>query len=342
MREIIAQAYADKTPLKLCGSGSKHFLGQPSDGIVLSTLEHQGIIDYQPSELFIKAHAGTRLHEIEQLLTDNHQILPFEPPHFGTQATLGGTIACGLSGPARPWRGAARDFVLGCRIINGKAEVLQFGGEVIKNVAGYDVSRLMTGAFGTMGLLLDLSIKTIPRPAMQITLTQEKDKQTALSTFSAWRSQPLPITAAAWWQERLYLRLSGASASVQQAAKQLGGDELPAGDEFWQQLKEQQLDFFRQHKALWRLSLPIATGPLDMPGEELIDWGGAQRWLHSDADASEIRQLAQSAGGHAMAYSPCDTLFQPLAPALWQLHKRLKQAFDPANILNPGRMYQDL
>lgn len=342
MQEIIAQAYADQTPLKICGSGSKHFLGRPGDGMALSTLEHQGIIDYQPSELFIKARAGTRLREIEQLLTDNDQILPFEPPHFGDQATLGGTIACGLSGPARPWRGAARDFVLGSRIINGKAEVLQFGGEVIKNVAGYDVSRLMTGAFGTLGLLLDLSIKTIPRPAMQITLIQEADKHMALNNFTTWKQQPLPISAAAWWQDRLYLRLSGASTSVQQATRQLGGDEMHGGDEFWQQLKEQQLDFFSQHKPLWRLSLPTTSGLADLPGDELIDWGGAQRWLQSEADAAEIRQLAQAAGGHATAYSPCEAPFQPLAPALGQLHKRLKQAFDPAGILNPGRMYQDL
>lgn len=342
MQDIIQQAYADKTPLNICGSGSKDFLGRVCNGMALSTLNNEGIIDYQPAELFIQARAGTRLKEIEQLLADNHQILPFEPPHFGEQATLGGTIACGLSGPARPWRGAARDFVLGSRLINGKGEKLQFGGQVIKNVAGYDVSRLMTGAFGTLGLLVDLSIKTIPAPATQITLCQEGSKQLALDKFTHWRRLPLPISAAAWWQHRLYVRLSGANASVRQAKAELGGDELPNGDEFWQQLREHQLGFFGQDRSLWRLSLPVVKGDRDLPGEQLIDWGGAQHWLRSEVDASEIHRLASAAGGHATAYEPGSTAFQPLSPALWELHKRLKQAFDPAGILNPGRMYQGL
>ncbi|HEC06972.1 MAG TPA: glycolate oxidase subunit GlcE [Thiolapillus brandeum] len=340
LREQIRAAHEQGTTLDIRGGGSKTFLGQAvTADLELPTKGLAGIIDYQPEELFIRALAGTSLLDIEKLLADNGQMLPFEPPRFSPSATLGGAIACGLSGPSRPWRGAARDFVLGCRMINGRGELLHFGGEVIKNVAGYDVSRLQCGAFGTLGLLVELSIKTVPAPRREITLCQQADEATALDSFVRWNRQPLPLSGAAWHGGKLWIRLSGTPAAVEDARRQIGADEVDDNG-FWQDLKEQQLPFFHDERPLWRLSLPRNTGRLKLPGDILVDWGGAQRWLLSEAPAAGIQQLASESGGHASSFR--NGPFQPLAPAVLLLHRRLKQAFDPKGIFNPGRLYAGL
>ena len=338
LQEQVKNSLESNTPLKITGSGSKYFLTGGPEGTEITTREHAGVIDYQPEELVIKARAGTPLAEIEVLLQENNQMLPFEPPGFGPQATLGGTIACGLSGPGRPWRGAARDFVLGTTLINGRGEQLKFGGEVIKNVAGYDVSRLMAGSFGTLALILDASIKTQPRPHRELTLVREMNKHSALEFLEDNSTRPLPLSAAAWHDGNLYLRLSGSSKGVQWGQQQLGGDSLDEASGFWQQLKEHQLPFFQAGDNLWRISLPRAAGPVDLPGEELVDWGGAQRWLVSTADPDLISKAAQQAGGHAVPYQGQGDggPFSTISPVLRSLHHRLKAAFDPQDLFNRG------
>ena len=344
LQERIIAACEKGTPVRITGGGTKDFLGPGSEGEPVSTLELTGIVSYQPEELFITAKAGTPLGEIQAALAEKGQQFPFEPPAFGETATLGGTIACGLSGPARPWKGAARDFVLGSRLLNGKGELLRFGGEVIKNVAGYDVSRLMCGAFGTLGLLTELSIKVVPLPQKSVTLSWELGRDEALARITELSRQPWPISAAAWYRGVLSMRFSGAEAACNHAIDSLGG-EVSEESGFWNSIREQTHPFFDSEKPLWRLSLPQATPAIDLPGEELIDWGGAQRWLLSDDSSKALRTIALEANGHATAFRhPPNRAesFMPLAPAMRALHQRIKQAFDPKGILNPGRLYPEL
>ena len=343
LQQQITEAFASATPLSICGGSSKQFLGNPVAGEPLSTAEHRGVINYQPDELVMTVRSGAPLQEIEEILRAQHQQLAFEPPSFGDTATIGGTFACGLSGPSRPWAGSARDSLLGCTIINGRGEQLHFGGEVIKNVAGYDATRLMVGAFGTLGLLLDVSFKVIPVPATEITLSFSMDAAQAVTSVVSWSQQPLPITAAAWLDGELLVRLSGAQAAIRSAQLQLGG-EVSEQRDFWLQLREQQPGFFQTGKPLWRLSLPMAAAPLDIPGEQLIEWGGAQRWLISEEPPQAIRQAATSAGGHATCFRNAQgrEIFTPLSKPMLALQQRLKKSFDPKGILNPGRIYTDL
>jgi glycolate oxidase FAD binding subunit len=345
LREQVKDAAARGRALNIVGFGTKAFLGRTPRGEPLVVAGHRGILSYAPTELVITARAGTPLAEIDAALADHGQLLAFEPPHFGEGATLGGTIACGLSGPRRPYAGAARDFVLGVKVINGRGEVLTFGGEVMKNVAGYDVSRLMTGAFGTLGVLLEVSLKVLPRPAREMTLVHERSADQALAAMTSWAGKPLPLSAACYDGHRLYVRLSGAESAVSSARTRIGGDELAEGAVFWERLREHHHAFFATGRPLWRLSLPPAAPLLALPGKWLLDWGGAQRWLCSEADPQTVRQAAESAGGHASLFRGGDresTVFHPLAPPLRALHGRLKHAFDPQGILNPGRMYYDL
>jgi glycolate oxidase FAD binding subunit len=293
--------------------------------------------------LVITARGGTPLRELEATLAEKGQMLPFEPPHFGPRATLGGTIACGLSGPRRPYAGAARDFVLGTRVLNGRGEILRFGGEVMKNVAGYDVSRLMVGALGTLGIMLDVSLKVLPKPVEEITLAQPGTAAEALEIMNRWAGQPLPLSAGCFDGDRLYLRLSGAAAGVNAARALIGGDLVDDGPAFWDSLREHTHPFFRGAAPLWRLSVPPGAPPLPLSDETLYDWGGAQRWLETDETPDRIREVAAQVSGHATLFRGGDRsgeVFHPLARPLEALHRNLKQAFDPHGIFNPGRMYR--
>ncbi len=343
--DTVRNAAASGKPLALQGNGTRAFLGRTTSGEPLCLADYHGIIDYSPSELVISARAGTPLAHIEQALAAEQQMLAFEPPAFGTTATLGGTIAAGLSGPRRPWTGAARDFVLGINCINGHGEYLRFGGQVMKNVAGYDLSRTLTGSLGTLAILLDIHLKVLPRPETERTLTQTCTAAEAIERCNHWSAIPTPLTAACYSKDRLVFRLSGTERGVADAASRLGGDTQPGEASFWQDLKEQTLPFFAGDDPVWRLSLPPASAPLDLDGEQLIDWGGAQRWLRSTRPASDIRKTVQAAGGHAQLFRGGDRsgeVFHPLAPKVLSLHQRLKAAFDPHAILNPGRMYAEL
>ena len=341
LQQQVIDAAAEGRPLQIIGSGSKDFLGRATHGEPLSISEHRGITHYEPVELVLTARAGTPLKELETALAAEGQMLPFEPPHFGDNATLGGTVAAGLSGPRRPFAGAVRDHVLGCTLLNGKGELLHFGGEVMKNVAGYDVSRLMSGAMGTLGVLLEVSIKVLPRPAEELTLAQPCNFDRAIALMNNWSARPLPLSAACCDGKTLTLRLSGAGTAVNTAKASIGGEEVNDGDRHWHSLREQQHPFFESELPLWRLSVPPATPHLSLPGKWLIDWGGAQRWLLSDAEPQQIWQAAAGAGGHATLFRRGDSseVYQPLPEPLMALHRNLKRSFDPKGILNPGRLY---
>lgn len=338
----VQQALASNTPLAIHGGNSKAFLGRPVQGKALSTAEHRGIVNYDPTELVISVRSGTPLVELCAALEAAGQMLPFEPPAFGAAATVGGTVLAGLSGPRRPWAGSARDYVLGARVITGLGKHLRFGGEVMKNVAGYDLSRLMAGSFGCLGLVTEVSLKVLPKPRLCTSLRLQMDTRSALARLSEWGQQPIPISAASHDGQALHLRLEGGEGSVKAACDRLGGDPLDAG--YWEGLREHRLDFFADGRPLWRLSLPNNVGELALPGEQLIDWGGAQRWLKSDADEAHIRAIVGEAGGHATCYSAghTDTPFQPLAAPLMRYHRQLKAQLDPQGIFNPGRMYSEV
>ena len=344
LQQAVDHALHQNISLNIAGSGSKSFYGCQPEGTRLDVTGHHGIITYEPSELVMTARCGTPLTQIEVLLAEHRQMLPFEPPHFGDQATLGGTVACGLSGPRRPFSGAVRDCVLGCALINGRAEILSFGGEVMKNVAGYDIARLMVGAMGTLGLLLSVSFKILPRPAEEITVSLEMDPVEAIETMNRWAGQPLPLSGLCYDGSCVYARLCGTAESVAAAQRHLGGEPLVRSEQFWRALREQQHPFFQSGSNLWRLSVAPATPMMDLPGEWLLDWGGAQRWLKSDAPAAEVFRAAEAARGHATLFRSADRSgqrFQPLPATLMKYHKQLKQAFDPNGLFNPKRMYSD-
>jgi len=338
--EQVNQALNQGTPLRIQGGNSKAMLGRPVAGEILDTRNHRGIVSYDPTELVLTARAGTPLLEIEAALHEAGQMLPCEPPHLGAGATLGGMVAAGLSGPRRPWAGSVRDYVLGTRVITGHGKLLRFGGEVMKNVAGYDVSRLMAGSFGCLGVLTEVSLKVLPRPRQCLSLRLPMDRHQALVELAEWGQQPLPISAACHDGEALHLRLEGGEGSVQSARQRLGGEVLDS--RFWSDLREQRLSFFCDPAPLWRLSVPTASGELDLPGQQLIDWGGAQRWLKSAAPVQLIREQAAKAGGHATLYAPGDDSSAPLPAALMRYHLALKQQLDPQGVFNPGRLYPDL
>lgn len=343
LSERVRAAFEDKTPLKLIAGATKAFLGETADGEPLDVRGHRGVVNYEPGELVMTVRAGTPVAEVETILEAEGQMLAFEPPHYGDAATIGGTVATGLSGPARPFTGAARDFVLGTRIINGRGQTLRFGGEVMKNVAGYDLSRLMAGAYGTLGVLLDISLKVLPLPRTQVTRVFEHDASQALEHFTAWQRQPWPITGACWEKGRTYLRLAGASAAVESACRTLGGETLADDTTFWRDLREHRRAFFTHtDQPLWRLSLPPTAPELALDGDCVIDWGGAQRWLVSDIETTALRRVVKKAGGHASVYrGNASPRFHPLGESLLALQARLKRSLDPAGILNPGRLYPE-
>lgn len=349
-------------PLRIRGGGSKDFYGERLQGELLETTALCGIVNYEPSELVVTVRAGTPLAELEQLLAQHGQSLPFEPPHFGPGATVGGMVAAGLSGPARASVGAVRDYVLGVQLVNGRGEELVFGGQVMKNVAGYDVSRLMAGALGTLGLITEVSLKVLPLPPAEATLRFELSQAQALQRLNAWGGRPLPLNASLWSDDggagTLLLRLRGAVAAVEAACHTLGGERLDpataAGE--WEDCREQRLPWFGAlgGRDLWRLSVPQAAPVLELPEPPLIEWHGAQRWLRVAPDhAQRVREEAARAGGHATLFrgpalsnvegdrADAQARMTPLAPALATLHERLKKQFDPAGIFNRGRLYPD-
>jgi glycolate oxidase FAD binding subunit len=346
--ERIVAASADRTALHLRGGGTKDWYGQKSRGELFDTRRYGGIVAYDPTELVITARCGTPVEEIETALAEQNQMLAFEPPHFGSGATVGGMVASGLSGPRRQAVGALRDFVLGAVLMDGKGEVLHFGGQVMKNVAGYDVSRLLAGSMGTLGLILEASLKVLPKPFAETSLRFELNQAEAIRRLNEWGGQPLPISASAWHDGMLMVRLSGAQAAIKAARQKMGGDELPDAHAYWIAVREQTSEFFSLGTgttgSIWRLSVPSTTPPLALRGEQLIEWGGAQRWLKTDADAATIRAAAEKAGGHASLFRGGDKqvgVFHPLAPAVAKIHRNLKTAFDPSGIFNPGRMYTE-
>lgn len=337
----------ERKPLRIRGGGSKDFYGGPLAGEVLDTRSHAGIVNYEPTELVVTARAGTPLAELESALAARRQFLACEPPRFGA-ATVGGAVAAGLSGPRRAAVGSLRDFVLGVKLMDGEGRVHRFGGEVMKNVAGFDVSRLLAGSLGTLGLILEVSLKVLPLPLGDASLRFDLPQDKALDTLNLWAGKPLPLVASAWEDGVLTIRLSGAQAAVSAACATLGGEVMgeAAATEFWQGLREQTAKFFTadEQAPLWRLSLPSVAPPMDLPGATLVEWGGAQRWLRIDAPVDTLRDAATRAGGHATLYRGGDKaagVFTPQAPALMEIHRRLKQRFDPYGVFNPGRLYPE-
>lgn len=338
-----------KTPLQLCGGGTKHFYGNAAtvqSNTTLDVTAYSGIIDYEPTELVITVRAGTRLVDLEAALDRKGQMLAFEPPYFGEAATLGGSVATGLSGPRRATAGAMRDFVLGVRILDGKGEDLRFGGQVIKNVAGYDVSRLMVGSMGTLGVLLEVSLKVLPKPSAEITLRMQLDEAAAIEKMNQWAGKPLPISATCYVDGELFLRLSGAESAVRAAQVKLGGEEWVEGEVFWKSVREQTHNFFQSAKPLWRLSIKSTIPPLSLPGKQLMEWNGGLRWLLCDESVGTeiIRGAAKDAGGHATlfrSYESRTRVLHPLDPGMMRIHIALKEKFDPSGIFNPGRLYPE-
>jgi glycolate oxidase FAD binding subunit len=340
----VAQAHTRAEPLRIAGGETKSFYGRLAEGEKLSTAALCGVVAYQPTELVITALAGTRLDDIEHTLAERGQILAFEPPHFGEAATLGGALACGFSGPRRPYAGSARDFVLGVRCVDGRGKLLRFGGQVMKNVAGYDISRLMVGALGTLGVIVEASLKVLPAPEAERTLRFDMPVATALECMNRWAGKPLPLSAAAYYADALWLRLSGAVAAVEAAHGQLGGAPVADGSRFWRELREHTLEFFDDDRPLWRLSVPPAARHMTIAGEWLIDWGGAQRWLRTNVSAQAIRASTQAVGGHATLFRGGDRggeVFTPLDAVQLRIHRGLKARLDPKGIFNRGRLYTE-
>ncbi|MEO5702192.1 MAG: glycolate oxidase subunit GlcE [Casimicrobiaceae bacterium] len=343
----IREAAAAAIPLHIRGGGTKDFYGEAPLGERLDTTDYAGIVDYDPTELVITVRAGTPLDHLERAMAEHGQVLAFEPPHFGAGATIGGTVASGLSGPRRPYAGAVRDFVLGVRILDGKGEDLTFGGRVMKNVAGFDVSRLMAGALGTLGVLLDLSLKCLPLPRVERTLAFELGTADAIARMNAWSATPMPISATCHHGDRLWVRLSGAQPAVVAAAQTLGGEDVADAVSFWRSVRDQTAPFFASAPTLWRMSVRSTAPVVDFTGGALIEWGGALRWVAGDAsvDPIKLRRVAAEQGGHATLFRAVDKspgVFTPLPDALLAIHRRIKATFDPVGILNRGRLYRTL
>ena len=373
--EQVRAARADGTVLDIRGGGTKTWYGEAPQGAPLDVTGLRGISSYEPTELVVTVRAGTPLAELESALAEKGQCLPFEPPRFdavgvastegaaggvggtggGTAGgTVGGMVAAGLAGPARAAVGGVRDYVLGATLLNGRAEVLSFGGQVMKNVAGYDVARLLAGSLGTLGVICEVSLKVLPVPVASTTLRFDVSQVEALRLLNTWGGQPLPLSASAWWQGVLVLRLAGAAAAVDAAVARLGGEVVdPAmADAFWSGLRDQSDEFFVEAAkrvdqgeatgaALWRLSVPSVAPPLALEGDTLVEWGGAQRWLVCSAPAAAVRAAATAAGGHATLYRAQDKsagVFTPLSAPLARIQQQVKAAFDPDGVFNRGRL----
>lgn len=347
LQATIRAAAEQRTPLRIRGGGTKDFYGGPLTGEVVDTRVYAGIIDYEPTELVLTARAGTSLAAVESAMRSRGQMLAFEPPHFGDGATLGGAVACGLSGPRRPYAGAVRDLVLGVRVLDGVGEHLTFGGQVMKNVAGFDVARLMTGALGTLGLVTEVSLKCLPCPKADATLAFDYAADQAIRMTNQWGGQPLPLSATCYHDGRLWVRLSGAQPAVAAAVAKLGGAAVADADALWTGVREHTHSFFaaaaRDRRPLWRLSVKSTAPYTDLAGDQLIEWGGALRWLAAGerADPQKLRAWAAAQGGHATLFRATKKerdVFHPLDATMAALHARLKAVFDPHGIMNPGRL----
>jgi len=354
IQEQIKDAAARGAKLNIQGHGSKAFYGHAPVGELLDMRRIAGITSYEPSELVVTVKAGTPILELETALAEQGQHLAFEPPRFENGAgTVGGMVAAGLSGPARAAVGSVRDHVLGVTMLNGRGEAMSFGGTVMKNVAGYDLSRLMAGSMGVLGVIVEVSLKVLPFPMAHATLRFDLDQPQALMQLNRWGGLPLPINASAWWDGALVLRLAGASAAVDTATKALGGDLIPEdlAQPFWAGLRDHGDEFFigaeravQGGASLWRLSLPQTAPALNLHGEQLIEWGGAQRWVATPVPAAQVRETAAKVGGHATLFRALDKsagVFAPLSPPLARIHRELKASFDPQGVFNPGRLYPD-
>jgi len=341
LRDRVRDAVARRTPLRIRAGGTKDFYGNSNGGELLDPREYSGIVDYEPTELVVTVRSGTALLELEAALEAHRQFLPFEPPHFGPGATVGGAVAAGLAGPRRVAAGSIRDFVLGASLIDGRADLLSFGGRVMKNVAGYDMARTLAGSLGTLGVLVDISLKVLPQPVAEDTIAFEFDEATAIRRLNEWAGQPLPISGSAWHEGELRLRLSGARAAVESARKRLGGRTIDDAVRWWNDLREQRHAFFSGPGPVWRLAVPPTVPPLEL-GATMIEWNGGQRWIRAEHDAAALQTVAAGLGGHATRFRGGDravAAFQPLEPALARIQERLKAEFDPAGIFNPGRLF---
>lgn len=343
----VLQAIEKQQSLMIHGGNTKHFYGNEiSVDRTLDVSSHKGIISYEPSELYVTVRAGTLLTELEQVLAEHHQMLPFEPPAFSANSTIGGTVAAGLSGPRRMFSGSVRDCLLGVTMLNGEGKIVRFGGQVIKNVAGYDASRLMAGSMGSLGVILDVSLKVMPMPEQEITLAIETSNHKAITLFNQWRPMPIPVSATCYYDDCLYVRLSGGKKSLSMFRTQMAGDELSEAGSFWRAIANQTHEFFHEtDKPLWRLSLPPSTPIISRLEENsMIEWNGAQRWLYSNAPAHIIRSIALKHNGHVTLFKgelPGVNKFMPLSAGLTTLHQRLKQQLDPHNVFGTGRLYRD-
>lgn len=338
--DTIRAASAEGRKLRIRGGGTKDFYGVALEGDVLDTRGYAGIVDYDPSELVLTVRAGTRVAEVEGALAERGQMLAFEPPRFGPDGTIGGTIGAGFSGPRRAAAGSARDFVLGVRVLDSAGRDLSFGGQVMKNVAGFDLSRLIAGSFGTLALVTEISLKVLPKPQVETTLVFDLADDAAIDAVNRWAGQPLPISATFHAEGRLFVRLSGADAAVESAKSRLGGDELADDAAFWTTVRDQTHPYFASAQTLWRVSLNSTAGPLGL-GPQAVEWNGSLRWIATDADADRVHAAARAGGGHATLYRGGDRSrgIQRLAPALLALHQRLKQALDPDGLFGPHRIH---
>lgn len=349
--DTVRAASASRTPLCIRAGGTKDFYGNEPQGTLLDPRSVSGIVDYEPTELVVTARAGTPLAELEQLLRENGQMLAFEPPHFGTGATVGGCVAAGLAGPRRasfgPTYGGVRDFVLGVKLVDGRGELLSFGGTVMKNVAGYDVSRVLAGSMGILGVIVEVSLKVLPRPVSHHTLRFQMTETDAVDQLNEWAGRPLPLSASVWHDGVLHVRLAGASAAVRAARHQLGGENIDnaEADALWTSVREQTHPFFAGTSPLWRVAVPSTAASLSIRAPQMIEWNGALRWLRTDQSVAQVRECARQAGGHATLFRGGDRsagVFTPLTAPIAAIHQRLKAQFDPAGIFNRGRLYPDL
>jgi glycolate oxidase FAD binding subunit len=343
LQTAVRDAARNSRPLQLVGQGSKAFYGREPAGESLSLAEHRGIVSYEPTELVITARSGTPLQEIEDALLEQGQMLPFEPPHFDGKGSIGGAIAAGLSGPRRPWGGAPRDLLLGVKLLDGRGRILNFGGQVMKNVAGYDLSRLMAGAMGTLGILLEVSIKVLPKPPQEHTLTFSAKQAAAWPLLHKMLIEGIPVTATYSLGEHHRVRIACTAQRLQHIQTSYGLDISDQQTDFWRGLRDQNHDFFKQQVPLWRLVLPPAAD-LDMADPMLYEWSGGLRWLATQRPAKEIRALVENKAGHAILFRNGDRsgeIFHPLHPRIADIQKKLKQVFDPEGIFNPGRHYAD-